>query len=176
MIYFSIFGFYDLNLVENDTNIITLLHLHQKISRLTNNGKQCILTTVMYIWRHDICHVTALRWCHICQNVSPIPSNKYDEAISAVGIIKKVTGENVRGVVPTPLGVRGLIIFACSFFHISLDLWYIWYNFKLFLIMIDRLSLNYCVYYNIYFQSLIIFDCMPMFSLNVIVKYMCNKW
>ena len=26
----------------------------------------------MYIWSHDICHATASRWCHICQNVSPI--------------------------------------------------------------------------------------------------------
>ena len=62
----------------------------------------------MYIWRHDICHVTASRWCHICQNVSPTPSNRYAEAIFAIGIIKKVTGENTRGVVSTPLGVRGL--------------------------------------------------------------------
>ena len=62
VIYFNIFGFYDLKYVENDTNLITLSHLHQKLSRLTNNGKkQCILTTVMYIWRHDICHVTASR-------------------------------------------------------------------------------------------------------------------
>ena len=40
--YFIIFGFYDLDLVENDTNLITLLHLHQKISRLTNNGKNSV--------------------------------------------------------------------------------------------------------------------------------------
>ena len=39
VIYFSIFEFYDLNYVENDTNLIDLSHLHQKISRLTNNGK-----------------------------------------------------------------------------------------------------------------------------------------
>ena len=39
---FSIFGFYDLNLVENDINLITLLHLHQKISRLTNCGKNSV--------------------------------------------------------------------------------------------------------------------------------------
>ena len=44
------------------------------------------------------------------QNVSPIPSNRYDEAISAVGIIKKVTGEKRQGggTHPPPLGVRGL--------------------------------------------------------------------
>ena len=106
VIYFNIFGFYDLNYVENDTNFITLSHLHQKLSRLTNNGKkQCILTTVMYIWRHDICHVTASRWCHICQNVSPISSNRYAEAIFVIGIIKKVTGEKHQGgVVSTPPG------------------------------------------------------------------------
>ena len=39
VIYFNIFEFYDLDLVENDTNLIALSHLHQKISRLTNNGK-----------------------------------------------------------------------------------------------------------------------------------------
>ena len=38
--------------------------------------------------------------------MSPIPSNRYDEAIFAVGIIKKVTGEKRQGggVVPTPPG------------------------------------------------------------------------
>ena len=40
--YFSIFGFYDLNFVENNTNLITLSHLHQKISRLTNYGKNSV--------------------------------------------------------------------------------------------------------------------------------------
>ena len=39
---FNIFGFYDLKLVDNDTNLITLLHLHQKLSRLTNNGKNSV--------------------------------------------------------------------------------------------------------------------------------------
>ena len=37
VIYFTIFGFFDLYYVENDTNFITLSHLHQKLSRLTNN-------------------------------------------------------------------------------------------------------------------------------------------
>ena len=42
--------------------------------------------------------------------MSPIPSNRYDEAIFAIGIIKKVTGEKRQGVVSTPPpGVRGLI-------------------------------------------------------------------
>ena len=52
---------------------------------------------VMDCWRHDICHVTASRWCHICQNVSSIPSNRYTEAIFPVGIIKKVIGEKRQG-------------------------------------------------------------------------------
>ena len=39
VIHFNIFEFYVLDLVENDTNLIALSHLHQKISRLTNNGK-----------------------------------------------------------------------------------------------------------------------------------------
>ena len=42
----------------------------------------------------------------ICQNVSPIPSNRYAEAIFAIGIIKKVTGEKHYGggVASTPPG------------------------------------------------------------------------
>ena len=39
VIYFSIFELYNLNYVENNTNLIDLSHLHQKISRLTNNDK-----------------------------------------------------------------------------------------------------------------------------------------
>ena len=42
VIYLRSFGFYDLDFVENDTNRITLSHLHQKISRLTNNGKNIV--------------------------------------------------------------------------------------------------------------------------------------
>ena len=64
-----------------------------------HSWKQCILTTVMDIWRHDMTwrHVTASRWCHICQNVSPIASNRYDEVIFEIGIIKKVSGEKRQG-------------------------------------------------------------------------------
>ena len=54
----------------------------------------------MDIWRHDICHVTASRWCHICQNVSSIPSNRYHEAIFAIGIIKKLQGKKRQGKTP----------------------------------------------------------------------------
>ena len=52
VIYFNIFEFYDLNYVENDTNLITLSHLHQKISQLTKNGK-----TVHFDHRHA--HLTS---------------------------------------------------------------------------------------------------------------------
>ena len=48
VIYFNIFGFYDLNYVENDTNLITLSHLHQKLSRLANN----MVKTVYFDHRH----------------------------------------------------------------------------------------------------------------------------
>ena len=34
--YFNIFGFLDLNYVGNDTNLITLSYLHEKLSLLTN--------------------------------------------------------------------------------------------------------------------------------------------
>ena len=47
-------------------------------------------------------HVSRDRWCHICQNVSPIHSNRYDEAIFAIGIIKTVTRRNASGWYPSP--------------------------------------------------------------------------
>ena len=40
--------------------------------------------------------------------MSPIPSNRYYEAIFAIGIIKKVTGEKCQGGGIHPPGVRGL--------------------------------------------------------------------
>ena len=43
VIYFNIYGFYELNYVENETNLITLSYLHQKLSLLTNNGKNSVL-------------------------------------------------------------------------------------------------------------------------------------
>ena len=33
--HFNIFGFYNLEFIEKDTNLITSSHLHQKLSRLT---------------------------------------------------------------------------------------------------------------------------------------------
>ena len=115
VIYFNIFGFYDLNYVENDTNFITLSHLHQKLSRLTNNGKNsvfwppsCTYDVMTYVtWQRqdDVTYA---------KNVSPISSNRYAEAIFAIGIIKKVTGEKRQGAggIHPPLGVRGLILYT----------------------------------------------------------------
>ena len=50
VIYFNIFGFYDLNYIENDTNLI-FYHIYTSIiiSMYKQWQKQCILTTVMYI-------------------------------------------------------------------------------------------------------------------------------
>ena len=109
VIYFNIFEFYDLNYVENGTNLIDLSHLDQKISRLTNNGKNSAFWPPSWTF-DDMTYVTWQRQDDVtyAQNVSSIPSNIYDEAIFAIGIIKKVTGEKRQGVVPTPLGVRGL--------------------------------------------------------------------
>ena len=42
VIFFNMFQFYDLNYVKNDTNLIALSHIHQKISRLTINGKNSV--------------------------------------------------------------------------------------------------------------------------------------
>ena len=45
----------------------------------------------MYIWRHGICQVDNVKMMqHISKCVS-FYGNKYDEAIFAIGIIKKVT-------------------------------------------------------------------------------------
>ena len=42
VIHFTIFEFYNLIYVENDTNLIALSHLHRKISRLTNTRKNSV--------------------------------------------------------------------------------------------------------------------------------------
>ena len=47
---FNIFEFCNLDLVENDTNLIVLSHLHQKIFRLTNNGKNSVFWPHMTSW------------------------------------------------------------------------------------------------------------------------------
>ena len=46
--------------------------------------------------------------------MSPIPSNRYAEAIFAIGIVKKLQGKNARGVAPTPPGRPRVNIFSLS--------------------------------------------------------------
>ena len=101
MIYFSIFGFYDLNLVENNTNLITLSHLHQNISRLTNNGKNsvfwppsCTYDVMTYVTWQRQDDVTYTKMC--------LPSLVTDTMRLFVRLesSKKLQGKNARGVVP----------------------------------------------------------------------------
>ena len=102
VIYFSIFGFYDLNLVENDTKLITLLHLHQKISWLTNNGKNsvfwppsCTYDVMTYVTWQRQDNVTYAKLCLLSlvtdtmRRFPPLESSK------------KLQGKNARGV-PLP--------------------------------------------------------------------------
>ena len=109
VIYFIIFGFYDLNLVENDTNLITLLHLHQKVSRLTNNGKNsvfwppsCTYDVMTYVTWQRQDDVTYAKMC--------LPSLGTDtmRRFPPLESSKKSQGKNARGWYPPPLGVRGL--------------------------------------------------------------------
>ena len=115
VIYFSSFGFCDLNLVENDTNLITLSHLHQKISRLTNNGRNsvfwppsCTYDVMTYVTWQRQDDVTYVKMClpflvtDTLRRFPPLESSK------------KLQGKNARGGgggcinPPPPLGVRGL--------------------------------------------------------------------
>ena len=111
MNYFSIFGFYDLNLVKNDTNHITLSHLHQKLSRLTNNGKNsvfwppsCTYDVMTYVTWQRQDDVTYAKMC--------LPSRVSDKTrrFPPLESSKKLQGKNAMGVwyPPPPLGVRGL--------------------------------------------------------------------
>ena len=54
--YFSIFGFYDLNLVKNDTNLITLSHLHHitSISPRTPPGRPRANSSGQAIYRSGV--------------------------------------------------------------------------------------------------------------------------
>ena len=98
VIYFSSFGFYDLNLVENDTNLITLSHLHQKISRLTNNGKNsvfwppsCTYDVMTYVTWQRQDDVTYVKMC--------LPSLVTDtlRRFPPLESSKKLQGKNARG-------------------------------------------------------------------------------
>ena len=113
MTYFSIFGFYDLDLVKNDTNLITLSHLHQKLSRLANNGKNsvfwppsCTYDVMTYVTWQRQDDVTYAKMC--------LPSRVSDtmRRFSPLESSKKLQGKNARGGgTPPPLGVRGLSFF-----------------------------------------------------------------
>ena len=103
VIYFSIFGFHDFNFVENDTNLITLSHLHQKISRLTNNGKNsvfwppsCTFDVMTYVTWQRQDDVTYAKMC--------LPSLVTDTMRRFLRLesSKKLQGKNGRGVVTTP--------------------------------------------------------------------------
>ena len=117
VIYFTIFGFYDLNYVENNTNLITSSHLHQKLSILTNNGKNsvfwppsCTFDVMTYVTWQRQDDVTYAKMC--------LPSLVTDTMRQFLRLesSKKLQGKNARGVVSTPRGVRGLILFPsyCS--------------------------------------------------------------
>ena len=88
-----------------------LFILFKKLSRLTNNGKHsvfwppsCTYNVMTYVTWQRQDDVTYVKMC--LASLVTI----YNEAISAIGIIKKVTGEKRQGVVSTPsLGVRGWI-------------------------------------------------------------------
>ena len=59
--------------------------------------KQGILTTVMYIWRHDMSRDRVKMMSHM-PKCAPIPSNRYDETIFFFfGFIKKVIEEKRQG-------------------------------------------------------------------------------
>ena len=132
VIYFNIFEFYDLNYVENDTNCVTLSHLHQKISRLTNNGKNgefwppsCTFDVMTYVMWQRQDDVTYVKMC--------LPSLVTDTMRRFLRLesSKKLQGKNARGVVSTFLGVRLLIlaqhIILCeSLLHVCL--WSLFHN------------------------------------------------
>ena len=99
--YFNIFGFCDLNYVENNTNFITLSHLHQKLSRLTNNCKNsvfwppsCTYDVMTYVtWQRqdDVTYVKMF-----------IPSLVTDTLRRFLRLesSKKLQGKNARGWYP----------------------------------------------------------------------------
>ena len=106
---FNIFEFCDLNLVENDTNLIVLSHLHQKISRLTNNGKNsvfwppsCTYDVMTYVTWQRQDDVTYAKMC--------LPSLVTDTMRRFLRLesSKKLQGKMPGGWYPPPLGVRGL--------------------------------------------------------------------
>ena len=138
--YFSIFEFYDLKLVENDTNFITSSHLHQKLSRLTNIGKNsvfwppsCTYDVMTYVTWQRQDDVTYVKMC--------LPSLVTDTLRRFLRLesSKKLQGKNARGVVSTPppippLGVRGLIFMRSGMISKNPGLRRPWRNRSLYLV------------------------------------------
>ena len=95
---FNIFEFCDLDLVENDTSLIVLSHLHQKISRLTNSGKNsvfwppsCKYDVMTYVtWQRQ----DAVTYAKMC-----LPSLVTDTMRRFLRLesSKKLQGKNARG-------------------------------------------------------------------------------
>ena len=105
VIHFNIFEFYDLDLVENDTNLIALSHLHQKISRLTNIGKNSAFW--LRSWTFDVMtYVTWQRQDYVTYVKMCLPSLVTDTMRRFLRLesSKKLQGKNARGVVSTPPG------------------------------------------------------------------------
>ena len=88
----------DLKNVRNNANLIASTHPVQTISWLTHDSQLTVFTTIVVdFWRLDI--IMSPDGVKLMSQTSAIPSNRYDKAIFALGI--------VRGEMPG--GVRGLI-------------------------------------------------------------------
>ena len=118
VIYFNIFGFYNLNYVENNTNLDTLSHLRQKLSQLTHNGKNsvfwppsCTYDVMTYVTWQRQDDVTYVKMC--------LPSLVTDTLRRFLRLesSKKLQGKNARGKGDgsPPLGVRGLSCLGQSY-------------------------------------------------------------
>ena len=96
--------------MENDTNLIVLSHLHQKISRLTNNGKNSVFWTTYDV----MTYVTWQRQDDVTYAKMCLPSLVTDTMRRFLRLesSKKLQGKNARGWYPPPPppGVRGLTV------------------------------------------------------------------
>ena len=102
MIRSNIYEFSDLYNVRKNTHCFIISTLKDILIN-TQWQKQYILNIVM-----DICHLTAPRLCHIGQNVSSIPRNRYDE-VMIFGYLhfKKIIGGKMPGGGTHPLVFEG---------------------------------------------------------------------
>ena len=131
VIYFNIPEFYDLNYVGNDTNLIDLSHLRQKISRLTNNGKNSAFWPPS--WTFDVMtYVTWQRQDDVTYAKMCLPSlvtdtmRRFLRLESSKRLLGKTPGGGTH-----PLGVRGLTIIRTSAFCILLSSNYIFWTMRL---------------------------------------------